>query len=323
MLAFFKKKVNIMLLSIPLFLILLILILFLFVEFQIGAKKQRFKFGATYMTMNNPFYVMVDNEIRSEVEAEGDTLVTRDPALDVNKQIQQIDDFIQMRVRAIFLNPVEVDPLKPALYRAKQAGIPVIAVDSQISDDSLVSCTVVSDNYSAGVLCAKELMRVRKSANIVLLEHKNAQSAVDRIRGFTDTIQGHDSYRIVARGDCVGQLENAMPVTEKLLKEAPNADVIMALNDPSALGAVAALKDCGLLSQFLVYGVDGSPEAKAMIKEGIMEATAAQFPSKMGKTAAEQMYNIIKGKKHETVCTIPVQLATKANIDSFGISDWQ
>lgn len=286
-------------------------------------QKQSLKFGATYMTMNNPFYEVIDNDIRSEVEAQGDTLVTRDPALDVDKQIQQIREFIQMRVRAIFLNPVDVNRLHDVLMEARQAGIPVIVVDSPVSDQSLVACTVVSDNYGAGVLCAKHLMESLKKADIILLEHNSAQSAVDRIRGFEDTIKGHEAYHVVARGDCVGQLENAMPVMENLLKKAPHANVVMALNDPSALGAMAALEDHKLLSKVFVYGVDGSPEAKAMIKEGNMFATAAQFPSKIGKTAAEQMYRIINGKTHETNCVIPVQLVTKNNVDSFGLGGWQ
>lgn len=320
---FFEKK----LVAISALLVFVLLLgtigIFIHSSERVSTQKQSRKFGATYMTMNNPFYEIIDNEIRSEVEAEGDTLVTRDPALDVNKQIQQIRDFIKMRVHAIFLNPVEVDPLQPVLMEAKRAGIPVIVVDTPVSDSSLATCTVVSDNYSAGVLCARHLMKNRKSANIILLEHKGAQSAVDRIRGFEDTIKGHSTFRVVARGDCIGQLENAMPVMEKLLPQAPDADVVMALNDPSALGAMAALKDHNLLSKFLVYGVDGSPEAKAMIKEDNMAATAAQFPSKIGMIAVQQMYLIIKGQAHETSCSVPVNLVTRENVDSFGTDGWQ
>lgn len=273
--------------------------------------------------MNNPFYEIIDNEIRSEIEANGDTLVTRDPALSVDKQIQQIEDFINMHVRAIFLNPVDINKLHSVINEAKHAGIPVIVVDSSVSNKNDASCTVVSDNYNAGVLCAKHLMMTRKSANIMILEHKTAQSAVDRIRGFEDTIKRHKSYKIVARGDSIGQLENAMPVTEKLLEKEPDINVIMSLNDPSALGAVAALKNHNMLSKVLVYGVDGSPEAKNMIKEGNMTATAAQFPTQIGKTATEQMYRIINGKAHESLCVIPVKLISSKNIDNYDIDNWQ
>lgn len=295
--------------------------------FQIGqqsaVKKQSRRFGATYMTMNNSVYEVIDNEIRSEVEAEGDKLITRDPALDVNKQIQQMRDFIRMRVGAIFLNPVDIYRLHAVLLEAKQAGIPVVIVDSEVSDQNLVSCSIVSDNYGAGVLCAKHLMQSMKAANILLLEHKSAQSAVDRIQGFENTLHGHAAYRIVGRGDCTGQLEKAMPVVEHMLQEEPAANVVMALNDPSALGSMAALKGHNLLQKFSVFGVDGSPEAKKMIQAGHMTATVAQFPSKIGKTAVQQMYRLIEGKTYRKRCVIPVQLITRENIGNFALDSWQ
>lgn len=70
------------------------------------AKKQ-YKFGATYMTMNNPFFIALNDGIKSVVEANGDSLVALDPALDLNKQISQIEDLIAQKVDAIFLNPVD------------------------------------------------------------------------------------------------------------------------------------------------------------------------------------------------------------------------
>ncbi|MFT9056873.1 MAG: sugar ABC transporter substrate-binding protein [Ethanoligenens sp.] len=289
----------------------------------VSTLKSGLKFGATYMTMNNPFYEIIDAEIRSELEAKGDTLVSRDPALDVQKQIEQIEDFIQMHVRAIFLTPVDVGQLHRVLLEARQAGIPVIAVDSQVSDRALVVSTITSDNYGAGVLCAQNLLKTRSGGNILILEQKSAQSATDRIRGFEDTLKGHNTFRVVGRGDCLGQLERAMPIVETLLRQAPQPDVVMALNDPSALGAMAALRDHGLLSKVLVYGVDGSPEAKAMIAEGNMTATAAQFPTKIGKEAVQQMYRIINRQPYDQIVTVPVELVTQENVVDFGTNSWQ
>ena len=75
------------------------------------------KFGATYMTMNNPFYEIIDDEIRSHLEARGDILITRDPALDVEKQASQIREMIERRVDGIFINPVDWKQIGPALRR--------------------------------------------------------------------------------------------------------------------------------------------------------------------------------------------------------------
>lgn len=281
------------------------------------------KFGATYMTMNNPFYEIIDDELRSVLEARGDHLITRDPALDVDKQIRQVEEMIEQKVEAIFINPVDWKEVGPALQEAVQAGIPVIVVDSEVFDESLASCTVVSDNYQAGVQCARHLLKHRREGKILLLTHGAAKSGMDRIQGFKDTIEGHPQFSVLAEADCLGQLELAMPVTENLLKQYPRADVIMCLNDVAAMGAMAALKDAGLTGEIAVYGVDGSPDGKSMIAEGMMEATAAQFPRSIGREAARAAYQIIEGEAAEPVIRIKTELVCEENLEEYGTDGWQ
>ena len=93
-----------------------------------------------------------------------------------------------------------------------KAKIPVIVIDSQVYRSDLVAMTIVSDNYKAGVLCAKEMMKQKDQANIVLLTHNAARSAVDRINGFLDTIKNNKNYKILASADTQGQIERALPV---------------------------------------------------------------------------------------------------------------
>jgi len=281
------------------------------------------RFGATYMTMNNPFYEIIDDEIRSVLEARGDVLITRDPALDVDKQMAQVQEMIDRGVDGIFINPVDWKAIGPALSKAKEAGIPVIVVDSDVFDSDLASCTVVSNNYQAGVQCAEHLLEKRDGGNVLLLTHSVAKSGIDRIQGFKDTLAGHEGFHILAEEDCLGQLELAMPVTEKLLRQYPQADVIMCLNDVSAMGAMAALKDAGLTGKMEVYGVDGSPDGKSMIAEGIMEATAAQFPRQIGREAADAAYRILDGEQMESVILIETDLITRENLEQYGSDGWQ
>lgn len=281
------------------------------------------RFGATYMTMNNPFYEIIDDEIRSVLEARGDVLITRDPALDVEKQTAQVQEMIDRGVDGIFINPVDWKAIGPALAKAAESGIPVIVVDSDIFDAKLAACTVVSDNYQAGVQCAEHLLKKRDGGNVLLLTHSVAKSGIDRIQGFKDTLKGHDDFHILAEEDCLGQLELAMPVTEKLLRQYPQTDVIMCLNDVSAMGAMAALKDAGLTGKIEVYGVDGSPDGKSMIEEGIMEATAAQFPRQIGTEAAEAAYRILDGVQTDPVILIGTELITQENLEQYGSDGWQ
>ena len=290
---------------------------------QIMGKDRGRRFGATYMTMNNPFYEIIDDEIRSVLEAKGDVLLTRDPALDVEKQMAQIQEMIDRNVDGIFINPVDWKAVGPALKKVKEAGIPIIVVDSNVFEAELADCTIVSDNYQAGVQCAEHLMQKKNGGNILLLTHSAAKSGLDRIQGFKDTIEGHETFRILAEADCLGQLEMAMPVTEELLKAYPQTDVIMCLNDVAAMGAMAALKDAGLSGKMEVYGVDGSPDGKSMIEEGIMEATAAQFPRQIGRKAAEALYRILEGEQTEPVILIETELVTHENLSLYGSDGWQ
>ena len=114
----------------------------------------RAKFGAVYMTTNNPFYEIIDEEIRTVVENHGDVLLSRDPALDAARQIEEIEGLIADGVRVLFINPVGGMRMDAALAQARAANVIVIAIDTNVAEEGYVAATIVSDNYSAGVQCA-------------------------------------------------------------------------------------------------------------------------------------------------------------------------
>lgn len=280
-------------------------------------------FGVSYMTMNNPFYKIINNEILKVVEKNNDTLITLDPELDVDKQNEQIYKFIDQKVDGIFINPIDFEQIEPALQAAKRANTPVIIIDAPVSDESLVNCTIVSDNYDAGVQCAKDMMERLDSANIVLLKHTTAKSAKERIEGFLSVIDNNEKYKVINEAECDGQLEIAMPKMQEIIEETPDIDVVMALNDPSALGALAALEKNNK-NDVMVYGIDGTPEIKALIgRNQMIVGTVAQSPIKMGQIAVENMYNILNGKKIEKNIIIPISLINKENLFKYDEDRWQ
>ncbi|MDY4002234.1 substrate-binding domain-containing protein [Streptococcus orisratti] len=284
------------------------------------------KIGVTYMTMNNAFYKVVNAEVEKVVDSKGDILYTRDPALSVEKQCQQVETFISKKVDAIIINPVDSTSkqIVSVLKKAHKKGIKIIVVDSQLEDDSVADTTVVSDNYNAGVLDAQQMMSTVSQADILLLEHSETLSAVDRIKGFMDTISGHDAYRIVARRESFGQTERAMPVVEGVIERETYFDVVMALNDQSALGALAAIKEKNLSRKIYIYGVDGSPDMKNFLNTtNDVEATVAQSPIAMGEKAITTTYQLLEGKKVDKLITIPVSLITKENISDYDVTGWQ
>ena len=305
----------------------LLIVLGVYLEYKsVPSDANQLKIGATYMTMNNDFYKILNNEIEKIVEGNDDVLYTRDPALDVSKQSEQIESFIKKGVDIIIINPVNASSKKllTALKKAKKAGIKIVVVDSQLSDNSSVDTTIVSDNYQAGVLCAQNLMQTKSSANILLLEHKSAASAVDRINGFLDTIKGHGTYNIVARKDSLGQTEIAMIQVNEVIKSGVSFDTVMALNDQVAIGALAAIENNRYLQPVTIYGVDGSPDMKTLLSTThSIQATVAQSPITIGKKAIEAGYQLYGGKTINKEIIVPVSLVTSDNISDFDLAGWQ
>ena len=295
-------------------------------DLSLHQNEKKIIFGGVYMTLNNPFYQIIDTEMRSLIEANNGILLTRNPSLNAERQQEQILELVALGAKAIFVNPVDVDNIAPALIKAREKNVKIIAIDTNFPDNNLADCTIVSDNYLAGMQCGQHLLAHRSSAHIALLTHQQAMSAQERIDGFRNAIKDKSEFQVVATEDCLGQLELAMPAMEKILQEHPEVDVVMALNDPAAMGAVAALQHAGRLSGTSVYGVDGSPDVKEMIANGVITATAGQEPRKIGILAVESAFRLLGMKNSlpqrlnidqyndQSVIALPTILLTRDNL---------
>ena len=284
------------------------------------------KIGATYMTMNNDFYQTLNAELEKKTNQQGSRLYVRDSELDEKKQSQQIAYFIKEKVDIIVINPVKSDSpaIIKALNKAKKAGIRIIVVDAPMSKQVAVDTTIVSDNYQAGVLIAKDMMSWLSEANILLLEHQNAISAMDRLQGFLDTIKGHPGYRIVSQLETLGQTEESMPQVKNALDNGLEFNVVMALNDRAAIGALAAIKDQGVAEKIYIYGVDGSPDIKNFLANtNDIQGTVAQSPIQMGRKVAEVIELLREEKSCDRQYLIPVRLINKDNISEYIVTGWQ
>lgn len=122
--------------------------------------------GASYMTMNNEFYDILNEQIRVRVEGEGDLMVLRDPGLDVERQAEQINSMLDMGISALILTPVSFDGLSDVLQRARDMGVKIIVVDTEVEQEGLADCTIVSDNYRAGYAIGEYMMKKQESGNI-------------------------------------------------------------------------------------------------------------------------------------------------------------
>lgn len=291
-----------------------------------GAKDEKdgYTFGATYWTMNNPYFIALEDGIRATVEADGHQLISYDPQGDVTKQISQIEDLIAQDVDLIFLNPADWEGVRPALDAAEKAGIPIIVVDTPVYDSDMVLSTVWSDNYKAGQLCAEDLMSKVDSGNIIILDLPTDKSAAERYQGFYDTITANGNYTILDTHNGEGDTAASLPVMEDMIQAyGDDIDVVFAINDPSAIGAIAALEAAGMIDDVMVYSVDGSPDGKAMIQDGKLEGTAAQFPEEMGKLAVQHAYDALAEKEIPVEVFVDVEMVNSDTLANYTIDGWK
>ena len=288
-----------------------------------AAKEGGRVFGYTCMDGTNPFFVALEGAIREVVESHGDTLISVDPANDSNTQIDQVEDLISRGIDIMFVNPVDADGIIPALDMLKDADIPMFGFDTQVGDMSYLVSYAGSDNYNAGYVCGKDLAeKVPEGGDILVLDSPTMQSVTDRTNGFLDALKESGvTFNVVGQQDCMGNQQQGNEKATDLLTAHPDVVAIFGGNDPTALGALSAAEAAGVSP--LIYGVDGSPDIKASLKNSCVEGTGAQSPITIGKTIAETAYSWLDGKEVEAFIPIETFLITSDNVDDYGTDGWQ
>ena len=280
------------------------------------------KIGYTCMDGTNPFFVALEGSIREVVEANGDELISLDPQNSNEKQLALVEDIIAQGVKAMFVNPVDREGIIPALDALKAAGIPIFGFDTEVAmaDEYLVTYAG-SDNYNAGYVCGLDLVeKCPEGGDIIVLDSPTMQSVVDRTDGFLAAIEGK-GFNVVAQLDSMGNQELGNKNGTDALTANPNAVAIFGGNDPTALGAYAAAEAAG--SKALIYGVDGSPDIKALIAEGKVTGSGAQSPMTIGKTIAELYYKWAAGETVESRYPIETFMINADNVADYGTEGWQ
>ena len=274
-------------------------------------------FGVSFQSMNNPFFVDLNEGLKKVIEAHGDKLVTLDAQWNSLKQKNDISDLVMQGASVIFINPVNWEGIRGSLLQAKAKGIAIIVVDAPVKDQELVLSTVASDNVEAGRMAAEALAQAVRPAKLAILHLSTNKACIDRVAGFKEVLAKYPDIQIVDTQEGKGTTEGSRPVMRDLIGRHPELNAVFAINDPSALGAISALESANKLEGVKVVAVDGAPEALAAIQSGKMLSTSAQFPGEIGKTAAEVAYQHLDGKPVEKDVKVRVELITKNNVGSF------
>ena len=97
-------------------------------------EQEKYTFGFSGITMENPYFITLESSIRETLEKDGHTLITEDPKQDPDVQVEQIEDMIDQGIDAIFLTPVDWEAITPALEELKEADVKIINVDTQVKE---------------------------------------------------------------------------------------------------------------------------------------------------------------------------------------------
>jgi len=271
-------------------------------------------FAVSFQTLNNPFFVDLNHGIKEIIESHGDRLQTLDAKLDSAKERNDLSDVIQQQPAAIFLNPVNWEGVRGSLLAAKRAGVPIITVDTQVGDADLVAAQVASDNVQAGRLAAEALGAVKPKAKLVVLHLSITKSCLDRVKGFRAVLaEKFPDMVVLETQEGGGSTEISQNIMKDILGHVKELDAVFAINDPSALGAYAAIKSSPEWrnKSITIVSIDGSKLGKEAVKDGRLLATVEQFPIEMGHLAAKLAYDLLAGKPIEKEVKIPVKTFTK------------
>ncbi|HEY5088668.1 MAG TPA: substrate-binding domain-containing protein [Polyangia bacterium] len=222
---------------------------------------------------------------------------------DREDQIKVVETFINMRVKGIVLAPLDDTALVPVVTDAIAAGIPVVAFDSQIKTDDIVSF-VATDNHRGGQLAGDYLAKLLggKGKVMMLRYAEGSASTADREKGFLDAIAAHREIEVVSSNQYGGvTTESAFKVSENLLTahkgpEGLTVQGIFCPNESTAFGMLRALEDGGLAGKVAFVGFDSSSKLVDAMARGHMDATVVQDPIKMGSLAVKAMVEHLQGK---------------------------
>jgi ABC-type sugar transport system substrate-binding protein len=225
------------------------------------------------------------------------TLVTAGQQTAVSAQVNQVEDLIAKGVDGIVLSPMDSKAVIPVLKKAKAAGIPVVLVDQTIEpgNDDLYVSYIGTDNFNAGKVAGQTLAKILgNKGNVLIVRGANGSSAGDqRVDGFKASIK-NTNIKIVGEQPGNWANDTAMQVTENMLQANSDIQGLFTASDVMLNGILTALGNANKTG-VKILSVDGSDDGKAMIKDGEVYGSMAQFPEVMGNKAIELLMGVING----------------------------
>lgn len=233
---------------------------------------------------------------------------------EIDAQNDMILEAIESKPDAIILCPCSTDQTVAYAQQIEQAGIRLILADSTM-DEELGSAVVATDNYEAGYKLGSYMKQFVKEDSVIgLVGHvKGSSTAVGREAGVRAGL-GEAGSRVAEIVFCDSDSEKAYEQTKDLLERYPAMDIIIGLNEYSAVGAARAVRDLEMTEAIHMGGIDSSVEQIQFLESGVFDALVVQKPFNMGYLSVESAVQAVRGRKTEALIDSGSELITKENM---------
>ena len=256
-------------------------------------------------TDTNPFFVKMKEGATAKAKELGVTLKSYAGKIDGDSesQVAAIETCIADGAKGILITASDTKGIVPAVQKARDAGLLVIALDTPLEPVDAADSTFATDNLLAGELIGKwaagTLGDKAKDAKIAFLNLTPSQPTVDVLRnqGFMkgfgidvkdiNKIGDENDPRIVGHDVTNGNEEGGRAAMENLLQKDPTINVVHTINEPAAAGAYEALKAVGRERDVLIVSVDGGCPGVKNVAGGVIGATSQQYPLLMAALGVE------------------------------------
>jgi fructose transport system substrate-binding protein len=278
-----------------------------FVGLAAAAPAQAAGIGACLITKTdtNPFFVKMKEGASAKAAELGVDLKAyagRDDG-DNEGQLAAMESCMADGVKGILLVPSDSKGIVDSVKKARDAGILVIALDTELEPTEAADATFATDNFKAGELIgawAKSMLGDKAAeAKIAYLDLNPSQPTVDvqRDQGFmtgfgidvkdVTRIGDEDDPRNVCHDMTNGNPEGGRKAMENCLQKEPGINVVYTINEPAAAGAYEALKAAGKEKDVLIVSVDGGCPGVKDVAGGVIGATSQQYPLLMASMGIE------------------------------------
>lgn len=264
--------------------------------------------GLITKTETNPFFVKMKEGAEAEAKKLGAKLMSASGKKDGDtaSQIAAIENMTARGAKTILITS-SGDAILPAVKKAQEKGVQVIALDSPFEGADALFAT---DNYKAGELIGQYAKAALggKPAKIAMLDlfpgHPvGAQRHNGFMKGFG--LQANDAKsnelsktaETVCAADTDGNQAKGQTAMENCLQKDPAINVVYTINEPAAAGAYNALKKAGKEKGVLIVSVDGGCAGIADVAKGVIAATSQQYPLKMAAMGVAAGVDYAKGGK--------------------------